>query len=547
MKKNKNLFLLVATSSLVCATAVVMATKGNFGSPVVSKATESYSFVLNEANKLTEEQVAAEEVTYLTTSGNPITFAFHGATTPTQGGVHCELVGVGSYLEIKNTNMIKGITSIDYSFTTRFASAFEIYAGASKADAYTVKRYAYPGDNWHNPADTINFASPVNYIRVENIGQNYDDSDLYKVFVKSITFNYSCEENNANEIKEARSETMFYGATDNWLSGWDDEKEPRDFKCTDVATAYSGYSLHVVTTTEATGWPGVSYNLAKTYDMSDKGLSLYAKFSIMHPWISIRLRHSGENVTKQLTADVTQGSWKFIEFSNDFILSKLEDGKTVEDLKQINDILVTINCEEHKGNVQEVWLDEFHPVENYATFGQNMENIKLDDGDTNSTVTMDYTEHKGANSIASRKLTFESTTPASGYQVKVSFSTQAQYGESNPVLNNGKLSFDMKPSVNIVNNKDKDIYKHQYEPNIIEKNWTGHHDWENILPSGKGGYITSESEDGWYHVELDLSGAKYSNATTPNIRIVLKFFGVSASVKDTASINVDNLNWTPAP
>lgn len=544
--KNKKLFLGVAAATLAMgAAAAVVSSRGmNFK----VKADPSFAFTLNASKALTAEDITAGEKTFTTNLGNPLTFAYEGAIV--EEGKFASLEGTGSYLEIKNTNMIKGVTSLDLSVTSRHRVAYAVFAGSSSADAEIVYRYSVYGNDsgWHDDNTTVTFDSPVNYVRLENIGRNRladGGAATSKLWITSLTYNYTCEEASEEAVKEARSKDMLSGievSSDRW---WNYEQAPIDYECTD--SVVGGYSIHSELGSEIDGWPSINYKLGKTYDFSDKGLLVNAKFVDMHPWFSVTFQDaSQEDITKSLDFDVTKGSWKSAKKTNAEILSKLKAGRTADDLKSVKYIKLCVNANDNKGENAEFWFDEFHPIEPLA-FGQNMENVYVDVGMSSKVnYGISYEQTKGANSYSALKVTFEKadTATADGKtSIPVVISTESDFGTGNPVLNSGTLEFDMKPSLDILNGDCE--YKHQVSLTITGSDWQAKNGWVDIGNSWL--YIAPNTADGWFHVTANL--ANYPNiaaCTTNNIRISFGFFGVTPTNRNTASVYIDNINYTAA-
>lgn len=160
---------------------------------------------------------------------------------------------------------------------------------------------------------------------------------------------------------------LFYTSSDFSLSN---ENLSLDRKCLDTYNGQPGYSLKITANQNTSGWPNLKFKLNESLDLSNSGLSFYAKFEVGHKWLGLVLYDSDNNeLTNQKDHDFSGGSFSQVVYSNNDLKEKLKESKSLSDVRYIK---IVMNFENEKGQIQKVYLDQLTTVSGeYETYTES--------------------------------------------------------------------------------------------------------------------------------------------------------------------------------
>ena len=189
------------------------------------------------------------------------------------------------------------------------------------------------------------------------------------------------------------------------------------------------------------------------------------------------------------------------------------------------------------------YVDESVIIPEVATLTSNLENLSIDYGYSNGTT--DAFVHNtvyGATSNTARKLIFAEST-ISDDQVYCAFSPEADHLNGMDATNS-TLTFDIMLSDEFY--QSENIYKHMFSLNLISSNWQANSEWLNYDPRGSAGFGPSYTDNGWYHITVNIPQVYSNNTLLANdlIRIRFGFFGLTDQTKANAYVIIDNMTLT---
>lgn len=496
-----------------------------------------YNLVGNKSNNVSEQEATNGSKVLVTNLGNNLPLNLHNVEHDQDGGF-IRLPAAGSYFEVADNALIKGITNIQFTVKGRYSMALGLYAGGSyKADTIE-KRFCSNGDNWLTLTKEYSFETPVNYFRFENVDSKYCRID-------SFTITYSCEEANSSRILEVNSKDMLTNATaGDKRSIFGGSPYTVDFYNNDLGASTSGYSFKVTGDAAADGWPTALINLNKKFDFSDKGFSFNVKFVDLYKWISFTFYDSSWSEITKFEADISGTGWVNYVFPHSKLVNGLAQfSRTEADLADVNLVKVCLNFDQYKGKTQSVIIDEMHPAEEAlisSTKVLNFENYKtLDVGECkNSTIVTDYTDSYGPNSISCKKVTFENITGGYGMTNTIVFQPNNDHID----FTNGTFEFDLKTSTSLMFGSGSN--KHAFQIKVLSDWGAGQKSsWIDIHVKGASGYTNGYTDDGWFHISIDMV-SRFGSLNADSIRVYLAIGGVSADNKADVSVKYDNITFT---
>ena len=189
-------------------------------------------------------------------------------------------------------------------------------------------------------------------------------------------------------------------------------------------------------------------------------------------------------------------------------------------------------------------FDESLLTPDVPTLTSNLEMLSIDSGYSNgTTASFTHVFTYGPTSNTARKLSFANST-ISDSQVFCAFSPEAD-GLNAIDAKNGILSFDIMLSDEFF--ESENIYKHMFSLNLISSNWSANSEWINYDSRGASGFGPSYTDNGWYHVTVNISQVYSNNTLIANdlIRIRFGFFGLTDVTKTDAYVIIDNMSMTP--
>ena len=166
-----------------------------------------------------------------------------------------------------------------------------------------------------------------------------------------------------------------------------------------------------------------------------------------------------------------------------------------------------------------------------------------------SAAKVSYSDTYGAASTSSRKITFEESwnlpetkDTSSTATVKASFdlAQTASITTNNDIdAKNCTLSFDIKLSQEFFESDNGSRCKFTFK--IEDQNWRGYVAWLNLVDA-VADYDYSKTDNGWIHVERDLSTvSEFTSAGDKTYAITFGFFGISNETRTTAYVVLDNV------
>ena len=168
-----------------------------------------------------------------------------------------------------------------------------------------------------------------------------------------------------------------------------------------------------------------------------------------------------------------------------------------------------------------------------------------------SAAEMCYDDTYGPNSFTSRKITFAnskglpaSAEPSNFKTVNASFNLRTSLGENEIDAKNCILSFDIKLSEEFYTSGHS--VKHMFILNFEDSTWKDHDKkpWCDFYPSGAAGFTPENTDNGWIHVEIDLSTKGFDVLATGTNVITFGFFGITQTTRQTAYVIMDNIALT---
>ena len=195
--------------------------------------------------------------------------------------------------------------------------------------------------------------------------------------------------------------------------------------------------------------------------------------------------------------------------------------------------------------------DHVYPTEEPSRY--NIEMCNYEAGawrGTGSAAEMCYDDTYGTNSFTSRKITFANsenlpaTAEPSNYNtVNASFNLRTSLGENEIDAKNCVLSFDVKLSEEFYTSGHS--VKHMFTLKIEDNGWANKSSWCDFYPTGAAGFSPENTDNGWIHVEIDLSTkSDYSSLAVGTNVLTFGFFGITQTTRQTAYIIMDNIALT---
>jgi len=137
------------------------------------------------------------------------------------------------------------------------------------------------------------------------------------------------------------------------------------------AASFSSKSWHVTSSTSADGWPVFLIELPNTYNMTGDTASVTfdIKFEGMHNWYAFELFNNDKQpVSLQKEDNVGSNVWNTVKLNNfeEFVESDPTPNRTATEVKYIG---FCVACEEKKGTVQNVYIDNLKVVGQVVTLG----------------------------------------------------------------------------------------------------------------------------------------------------------------------------------
>ncbi|MCF0107488.1 MAG: hypothetical protein HUJ59_00535 [Bacilli bacterium] len=535
MKRTK--LLLIGLSALaICAVVAVSLPKVLVFNSLQAE-TQTYTFSVDTTADVTESEATSGSFTRNTSSGNPIVFEGSGMQKG-KDGESSDWLQLPKNASVQNSTRISGMTQLTIKQATQVNSKLKITYGLEKSSMIFYEAWTNPlNSGWNDNDIVINFEVPVDFFKIEN------ESDVL-VHLKGLNIKYGCQTVSETDYKEITSGDLLYNAStaENLPSN-----VTIDYEATEVSSNLSGYSWKVTGNAERDGWPSLLINLGNTYNFNNCGLQFMAKNSVIHPWVSFKLYNSSwEQVTNEAGVDLGSANasgWRKGSISADTFTGNLIAGKSLNDVAFLR---VGFNFDQHKGEEQTMWLDEFKIVEKLLN-NNNWEQMVLDDGQTNA--SSNYVETKYTyNSNSARTFKFDTTTAPTddGTPTFVCFNLQDNnaFGGSLFKMNTGTLSFDYRPSLDLIDNANP--YKHQLSIKLNDEAWSTQSAWVDIRPNGKYGYNVYQTDKGYFHCDIDMANVVKSESFGKIIRLYIGFFGLKNANQSTCYITIDNLGYTPA-
>ena len=346
------------------------------------------------------------------------------------------------------------------------------------------------------------------------------------------------------EGKEVVTKDLFYTSSivDNKL---DSEHMELDTYCLDTVDSSSGLSYMISADTEAGGWPSIQIQLDKSYNLTNAGFTFSAKFATegaaAKKWMSFFLYDSDWNqITTEIGNDFSgsDNSWLSCLISNSKIAQNLKNGCSLSDVRFIR---FNFNFDKNKGHNQSIWLDELHFVE-APTLQNNLEMVEMDTGMCKGTeASVTFSDVYG--SSCARKFTFANSdlSQADG-RPRVVLSPDAS-GLSAIDVKNCTMSFDIKLSAEFFDNNNAE--KHTFVLDLYGSDWNRNRNVFNFFSNGAAGFYPENTDNGWIHLEQDMSVVPAYNSMSNLIRIEFQFFGLDDTTKTTAWVVIDNITFTP--
>ena len=182
----------------------------------------------------------------------------------------------------------------------------------------------------------------------------------------------------------------------------------------------------------------------------------------------------------------------------------------------------------------------------------NIEMCKFDNSQwrgNGSTGKVSFTDTYGPNSTSSLKVTFENSvgllpaaesTATDGHEAKVGLDlAQSAIGTNNNIdANNCILSFDIKMSQEFFNSGNS--YRHMFALQIEDETWKGYYSWLEL--TSPDSYLYENTDNGWLHVERDLSKYEnYNDLKDHTYVMTFGFFGLNQTTQQTAYVVLDNI------
>ena len=192
-------------------------------------------------------------------------------------------------------------------------------------------------------------------------------------------------------------------------------------------------------------------------------------------------------------------------------------------------------------------VDQSIIVPEVATLTSNLENLSIDYGYSNGTTDeFVHDQTYGPNSTTARKLIFANSA-VNGDQAYCAFSPEAD-GLNTIDAKTCIMTFDIMLSDEFF--ESTDAHKHMFSLNFVSSNWQANSQWLNYDPRGSAGFGPSYTDNGWYHVTVNIAQSYPSNNTILDndlIRIRFGFFGLTDATKTNAYVIIDNISMTPNP
>ena len=526
MNTNKKRIIFISTGCALVATAMSLTLVLRHKSFNLSFAGDSsYSLTLNRA--ITSSELAAGEAVFDTANGNPIQFNFDSASS---GQVIT--LATGGYLY--NETALTGISKIELTLSGGSATLFygnakdALYAGSQVLDTESGNEVPF----------TINLEHKSDYFKISDVTGPFE--------INYFKLTYSCSNDYAydDQIETDSGDILYTAVPYNDLDG---EHNTLDSRSHETSGPHSGYAYKVGADTEAGGWPSVLFAFDKNYNITDANLTIKAKFvtegASANKWLSVKLYNSAwQQAVDEIGMDFigSEGEWLEATISNQAIKDHLIGGF---DLAEIGLARIHFDFETNKGHEQTVWFDELH-FNDIPSLGKNLEMCSMDTGlvmSLNSDASVTYSQVYG-NSVSARKITFANSDVSTGVG-RCSFSPEAD-GLSGIDVKNTTMTFDIMLSDEFFESEADN--KHMFSLDLISHDWQAKNEWHNYDYRGGAGFGPAFTDNGWYHVSIDISQvANYASLQDDLIRIRFDFFGLTDETKAGAWVVIDNLCFTP--
>lgn len=538
MKKKTLLFVGLSALS-VCAMTIVALPKALALQHTQAEAL-TYTFSATTSSDVTAAEATAGEFTRNTSEGNPITFS----GTNLLGGKedsNSDWVRFTSGGYIQNETAFTGIKKITIKQSTQAGASLKVTYGMSKDAMSYYKGWKNPAlSGWNSDDIVIDCEVPAKYFKIET-------KDGVQIHLKGIQIEYTCEETPERDLVDMQSNDLLYSAWREDLRGGD------HVTITEHSTvSYNGgYSWEIKGTAEQGGWPDYLVQFDESHDVTNAGIKLMGKLQNAHTFCSFKLYDS--NWADLMTGDVggdfgaaDENGWREITIKPADIEAKLMAGKNLTDVKFVR---ICHDFDKYSGVEQTIWLDEFHFYDALTDY-TNWEQMYLDYGQT--AATGEYIDYKNTygNSNSARTFTFKGYSAPAG-QDTPSYMTwnpqdQKSFGADVIPMNTGTLSFDYKPSIDLIENANPN--KHMCVLQFTEQGWSRNKSvWKDIVPSGASGFTIYATSNGWFHCSFDMAtilgemDPTYGNV----IRIYFGVFGLINANLDTCSVTIDNMVYSP--
>lgn len=164
------------------------------------------------------------------------------------------------------------------------------------------------------------------------------------------TIETGSEKTDIDKAEEAAGD-LFYTSSEFSLSN---NNLSLERKCLDTYDGQPGYSLKVTGNEQADGWPSLKFKLNESVNLTNSGLSFYAKFEVAHKWVGVKLFDSNNiQITDQKDHDFKSTTFEQFVYSNSDLKAKLIEGKDLSDVRYIQ---IFMNFDNAKGSIQKIFL-----------------------------------------------------------------------------------------------------------------------------------------------------------------------------------------------
>ena len=190
--------------------------------------------------------------------------------------------------------------------------------------------------------------------------------------------------------------------------------------------------------------------------------------------------------------------------------------------------------------------DDSIGVNETPTLQNNLEMVEMDDGMCEGIVaSITHTDTYGPTSTSARKFTFANHDTVNGGEDgrPIIVFSPGHSNLTNIDVKNCTISFDIKLSSEFFNNDDNQ--KHTFVLDLFGSDWARKRNVFNFFSNGAAGFYPENTDNGWIHLEQDMSVVGVYNTMSDLIRIQFQFFGLNEINKTTAWVVIDNITFTP--